>query len=269
MSMALLTRRELGYFVLHVYHILGCWSYQLFILFAYRCLYHLVSSGTKAYLDHEYKIITHDRRTLFTRLRDLWFLFTRPNESLGNTVTNFSRLRAERSDTPSAAFCRIIHNIHLLPTSARLSVFLDSEIQHFWHRGINDTSKPDHFLFGGNWHTKDLPDPREKLGNDPLLCAIAASAAEQMAEVFNWRIGLGVRRDFRMLRARKPYWDKNLALCMAESAPDWCKHVGPVQVQTVVDREGTARGMLESKADISPSFRKRNLLASSQFMYFV
>jgi len=72
----------------------------------------------------------------------------------------------------------------------------------------------------------------------------------------------------RMLRVRKPYWDKNLVPCMMERAPDWCK---PVQVQTVdrEDGEDTARRMLESKTiSLSPSFRMRNLLASSQFMYF-
>jgi hypothetical protein len=72
-----------------------------------------------------------------------------------------------------------------------------------------------------------------------------------------------------MLRARKPYWDKNLMPCMMESAPEWCEGVGPVQVQTVVDGNNTVKDMLESKAfDLSPSFKKRNILANSQFMYF-
>jgi hypothetical protein len=130
----------------------------------------------------------------------------------------------------------------------------------------------DYYIFGGKWYIKDIPDPREKLGNDPLLCAIASSTAGHMAEVFNWRIGMGIRRDLVMMRARKPYWDENLAPCVLESAPEWCKDVGPAPVQTVVDREtgeDTARSMLESKTiDLSPSFKKRNLLASSQFMYF-
>ncbi|KIL62165.1 hypothetical protein M378DRAFT_166002 [Amanita muscaria Koide BX008] len=47
-----------------------------------------------------------------------------------------------------------------------------------------------------------------------------------------------------------------------ESAPEWCEAVGPVQVQAVVDGEDTVRDMLESKAIyLSPSFKKRNLLA--------
>ena len=105
--------------------------------------------------------------------------------------------------------------------------------------------------------------------NDPLLCAIAASAAEQMVEVFNWRINLGFRRDLRRLRARKPYWDKNLAPCPMGNAPKWCDGVGPVPVQTVIYGRGTAKEMLESKAIyLLPSFKRRNLLANSQFMYF-
>jgi hypothetical protein len=105
-----------------------------------------------------------------------------------------------------------------------------------------------------------------------LLCAITASAAEQMAEVYNWRIEIGVRMDLRSIRIRRPYWDKNLAKAQLERPPAWCAAVGPAPKQTVVDREvdeDTARSMLESKAiDLSPSFMKRDFLASSQFMYF-
>jgi len=81
-------------------------------------------------------------------------------------------------------------------------------------------------------------------------------------EVFNWQISQGVRRDLRMLKGTKPYWDKNLAPCVIETAPDWCKEVGPALVETVVDadRDGSA-------IDLSPSFKKRNLLAGSLFMY--
>jgi len=68
------------------------------------------------------------------------------------------------------------------------------------------------------------------------------------------------------VRTRKPYWDKNLMPCVMESAPGWCKDVGPVQVQTIVDREGGEGAML--KSTVSPNFKERNLLAGSQFMYF-
>ncbi|KAM6492628.1 hypothetical protein JOM56_012352 [Amanita muscaria] len=189
-----MTSRELGYIAPHLYHILGWWLYQLSILFAYRFLYRFFSPGTKAYLQHEYKIVARDPTTLFICLRDFWLL-TYTDESHSNDISDslnkFSRLRRQRADTPSAAFLRIIYFVHLLPTSKRLNVYLDDEIQQFWHRGITGASKPDHFIFGGKWQIKDLPDPREKLGNDPLLCAIAASTAEQMVEVFNWRIGFG------------------------------------------------------------------------------
>jgi len=251
---------KLKYVVLHLCRILACWLYRLYILLAHRFLYYFCSPGTKAYLDHEYKVVTRDNETLFTRLRNLY--------DFSDSSMTFSRLCAERTDTPSAAFLRIVHNVHLLPTSKHLNVSLNDEIQNFWYRGITGASKPDHFLFGGKWHIKDLPDPREKLGNDPLLCAIAASTAEQMVEAFNWRTALGIRRDLGLLRVRKPYWDKNLVPCMMESAPKWCEDVGPVKVQTVVDQDKVI-GMVKSKTnDLSPSFKKRNLLASLQFLYF-
>ena len=106
------------------------------------------------------------------------------------------------------------------------------------------------------------PDIQEILRNGPLLCAFATSAAEQMIELYNWWIGIGVRRDLRSIRLRKPYRDKDLANAQLEQPPAWC---------AVVDREvdgDIARCMLESKAiDLSPSFKKRDL-ASSQFMCF-
>ena len=108
------------------------------------------------------------------------------------------------------------------------------------------------------------PDIQEILRNGPLLCALATSAAEQMIEVYNWRIGICVRRDLRLIRLRKPYRDKNLAKAQLEQPPacQWC---------AVVDREvdeDIARCMLESKAiDLSPGVKKRNL-ANSQFMCF-
>ncbi len=275
--------RELRYFALHLYHILGCWSYKLFTLFAHRFLYRFCSPATKAYLDHEYKIILRDwdsltLLTLLTRLWEPFLLLRHPDGPFhlfapsGRTLINISRSRAERTDTPSAAFLRIVHIVHQLITFPHLKSLLSIEIRDFWYRGITGASKPEHSIFGGKWYIRDLPDPREKLGPDPLLCAIAASTAEQMVEAYNWRIGLGIRRDLTLLRARKPYWDKNLVPCMMESVPEWCKHVGPAPVPTVVDRKGgkdLARSMLESEAiDVSPSFKKRNLIVSSQFLYF-
>ena len=72
-----------------------------------------------------------------------------------------------------------------------------------------------------------------------------------------------------------PYWDKNLAPCVMETAPEWCKGVGPAPVRTVVDRkcrEDTAMDMLEldsnGVANFSSCFKYRNLLANSRFLYF-
>lgn len=97
----------------------------------------------------------------------------------------YSRSRSERIDTPSAAFIRIVHNVRVVrrppdkTTVSTSSSGQGSEVQCFWHRGITGGSKPDYyFLFSWNssWSVADLPDPREKLGNDPLLCVIASSA---------------------------------------------------------------------------------------------
>ena len=267
---AMANLHELGYLIIHIFRVLGYWIYGLLIQFDHRFSYRFFSAATKAKVDHEYEIINTFKGSsgLFDRLgRAVTLSFPPSTQS-----ETYSRPRAERIDTPSAAFIRIVHYVRALPTDDRINVSLGDEVQYFWHRGISDSSKPDHFLFGGNWRIADLPDPREKLGYDPLLCAIAASAAEQIAEVYNWRIKTGIRRDLRSIRVGKPCWDKSLAKPQLEQPPAWCASVGPAPEQTVVDREvdeDTARSMLESKAiDLSPSFKKRNLLASSQFMYF-
>jgi hypothetical protein len=255
--------REVGYFALHLCYVLWCLLYELSVLFAYRLFYPFFSPATKAYLDHEYQVVSHHPETLLRHLRNPYMLFT-----CAVAVKPISYMRFARTDTPFAAFLRIVRIIHNLPDDQRLNISLEYEVQQFWHRGMADSSKPDHFLFGGKWHIKDLPDPRKALGNKPLLCAIAASTAEHMVELFNWRIGLGIRRDMKRLSVRKP--DKNLTPCPMESVPGWCKDVGPAPVQTIVGRQRgkyTAKKMLELN-NLSPSFKKRNLLAISQFMYF-
>ncbi len=256
--------REVGCFALRLCYILWCLLYDLSVLFSCRLLYPFFSPATKAYLDHEYQVVSRNLETLLSRLQNPYILFTR-----AGAVKGISHIRFARTDTPFAAFLRIVRIVHNLPDDKRLNLSLEYEIQQFWHRGMTGASKPDHFLFGGKWHIKDLPDPRETLGNNPLLCAIAASTAEHMVELFNWRIGLGIRRDLRRLSVRKP--DKNLVPCPMESVPEWCKDVGPAPVQTIVGRQRgkyTARDMLKSEI-LSPSFKKRNLLAISQFMYFL
>ena len=87
----------------------------------------------------------------------------------------------------------MIHIVYQLSTSPHLKDLLGIEIRDFWYRGITGASKPEHFIFGGKWYIRDLPDPREELGNDPLLCVIAASTAEQLVEAYNWGIGQGIR----------------------------------------------------------------------------
>lgn len=111
--------RELGYSALHLYRILGSWSYQLSILFTHRFLYRFLSPHTKAYLDHEYKIVTRNRRIypFFFRLRQLYSLLTQPappTPSGGSAFPLLIRLRGQRNDT----LCRFPpHNILRAPSS--------------------------------------------------------------------------------------------------------------------------------------------------------
>ena len=131
------------------------------------------------------------------------FYITPPPDSnvIGSRIplAGLYRIREARTDTPFSVFLRIVYNVYFLPSSADtdIGLTLDDEIEYFWRRGITGASKPDYFLLGGRWHIKDIPDPRGELKNDPLLCEIAASAAEQVVEVFNWRISLEFRRGHR------------------------------------------------------------------------
>ncbi|KAG7447108.1 uncharacterized protein BT62DRAFT_61830 [Guyanagaster necrorhizus] len=75
-------------------------------------------------------------------------------------------------------------------------ITVGNEIQYFWRRGVRVFIHPCHWIYGGEWLIEDIPDPTPWFGNDPIRYVFATCIAEQMAEVYNWRLDrLNVRRD--------------------------------------------------------------------------
>jgi hypothetical protein len=95
------------------------------------------------------------------------------------------------------------------------------------------------FFWGAGWPIADIPRPSDK---DPLRLAIKACLIERMAEVWS----------------APP---KN----EAATAPAWCSEIGPVAAEfSVVSPEYRNSFALES-----PVFRKRNLFAPRDYLFFV
>lgn len=110
-------------------------------------------------------ILGHDCEILDLLMHPVQLFGSPTPDDRSSALTDFarlSRLRAQRADTPSAAFLRIIYKVHLLSTAAPLNVPLGNEIQNFCSRGVTDTDKPDHFLFGGKCYIQSTRKVWEK-----------------------------------------------------------------------------------------------------------
>ena len=91
----------------------------------------------------------------------------------------------------------IMHSMHLLPTSTHLDDSLGCEIKT---SGITGAFKPYHFA---NGTSKIYPIHEKSSEMTRFYARLRASTPGGMAEVYNWWIGLGMRRDLRRLRVRK------------------------------------------------------------------
>ncbi|KAG7447115.1 uncharacterized protein BT62DRAFT_919086 [Guyanagaster necrorhizus] len=173
----------------------------------------------------------------------------------------------ERDDTPIASFIRLV----LAAEDIRKKgdwVTVGNEIQYFWRRGVRGVLRPCHWIYGGEWLVKDIPDPRPWFGNNAMRYAFAACIAEQMAEVFNWRLDrLNVRRD-RWTGKLSGQWDPRLPPPQPEHPPSWCAKVGPSPKRRIVDEYRRAHHTRCPEDEYSDIFAKRNLVAKTGFLEF-
>ena len=81
----------------------------------------------------------------------------------------------ESRDTPLRSLYRL-YEIFMTREYALLGL----ETEYFWHHS------------GRKWGLGQLPDPRDP---DPVRYALLACITEELVEAFNWRLGLGMRRN--------------------------------------------------------------------------
>ncbi|KNG82569.1 hypothetical protein ANOM_009940 [Aspergillus nomiae NRRL 13137] len=137
--------------------------------------------------------------------------------------------------------------------AARQYPALPSEVEYFWGQVRQ------------SWTICCIPDPDDR---DPIRYAILASTAEELADAFNWRLGLGLRRD----RAKNIYrntLDDELPPCESEIAPDWTQN-GPAidyhWIRNLPDnlQDSSGRLVLE-EGGRNYNFAKRNIITNTGY----
>lgn len=107
------------------------------------------------------------------------------------------------------------------------------------------------------WLVSEIPDPQD---SDPIRYAILASLAEKLAEAFNWKLELGIRR------GGKPsdQSEQRATNFMREVAPSWTENIaGSEQRICLIDYKR------ETMAKPDPIFLKRNIEAGTGYIYTV
>lgn len=154
-------------------------------------------------------------------------------------------------DTPLRSLYRLYEDM-----ASGYYVRLGPETEYFWYRAQS------------RWALHSIPDPRDP---DPVRYAILACLVEELVCAFNWRLGLGMRRNHKhqyRKRASDPY-----APFVPEIVPDWMNHVPPIEQQMLaglpsklVDSEG--RLVLE-QGGLNKVFVKRNIITNVGWLYTI
>lgn len=152
-------------------------------------------------------------------------------------------------DTPIRAIYRI-YEILLTGEYTLLRV----EVEYFWYQR--------------KWTLRSIPDPHD---TNPVRYAVLASIVEELADAFNWRLGLGLRRDHRHVDIDPD--DGQLISFPPETVPSWTQSVPPIASETLkglpldmLDEHGNL--VLESEGENS-NFGKRNIVTGSGWFYTI
>lgn len=111
-----------------------------------------------------------------------------------------------------------------------------------------------------SWKLSRIPDPQDP---DPIRYAILASIVEGLLESFNFRLSVGLRRDYKHVIAT----NEGYAPYDPELGPSWPKHVLAVDKQYL--RDTMPQDMLDSKGRLvlhegveDGPFVRRNIIAT-------
>ncbi|KAK2758614.1 hypothetical protein FQN54_003304 [Arachnomyces sp. PD_36] len=155
-------------------------------------------------------------------------------------------------DTPIRSIYRIYEAI-----ASRVYDAISPEVEYFFYQKRR------------SWAVHRIQDPCDP---DPVRYAILASIAEQLADAFNWRMSLGMRRDKRKHIYRKTI-DEALPPFPQETAPSWAMNVPAINIECIADLPGD---MLDSSGRLvledwgkGPLFMKRNIVTGTGHFYTV
>ncbi|OGM49924.1 hypothetical protein ABOM_001471 [Aspergillus bombycis] len=131
-------------------------------------------------------------------------------------------------DTPLWSLYRIYEAM-----TARQYPAISSEVEYFWGQVRQ------------SWAVCCIPDPGDR---DLIRYAILASIAEELADAFNWRLGLGLRRD-RTKNIYRNTLNDELPPFDPEIAPDWTKNVSAIgyhSIQNLSDSLRDSPGLIQN-----------------------
>lgn len=216
-----------------------------------------------------------DPTHLHVRLLILFCPIFIPRSQRHATLNHYKLLQKQAQDSPSSTLNEILDHFELRNQNPNWLIDVRNIIEFkIWGNGRIE--KPFHLWAHGRWDLKDFPDPKCQ---DPTRYALAASTIEQLVDVFNWRIQLGMRRDYvetgREVRVGKR-WDVEYPPPTLECVPNWTKHVGPAPKPLVISSSRAREGL--SFAEVlerhktyppNPHFLKRNFIVDRNFLQFV
>lgn len=168
-------------------------------------------------------------------------------------LTNMRSVSLWRArDTPLRSLYRIYEAM-----AAREHFAIGPEVEYFWYQSRR------------SWALHRIPEPHDR---DPVRSAILACIAEELAEAFNWRLSLGMRRDKNKHIYRKTL-DEALPPYTPETAPVWTKRVPAIDVEMIANLPGDALDALGSlileSGGKSPVFAERNIITGTGHFYTI
>lgn len=155
-------------------------------------------------------------------------------------------------DTPLRCLYRIYEAM-----AAREPYAISPEVEYFWYQSR------------WRWTLDRIPDPCDP---DPVRYAILACIAEELADGFNWRLSIGMRRLKSQHIYRECIYDE-LPPFTPMVPPSWTKHVPPVDGNMIADLpcdfvDSSGRLVLE-EGDGAPTFAARNIITGTRDFFTV
>ncbi|KAE8355113.1 hypothetical protein BDV28DRAFT_57883 [Aspergillus coremiiformis] len=151
-------------------------------------------------------------------------------------------------DTPVRSLYRIYEAM-----AARQYTAISSEVEYFWKQVRQ------------SWAVHRIPDPGD---HDPIRYALLASIAEELANAFNWRLEMGMRRDVTQNIYRDTF-DDELPPFTPEVAPCWTRGVPAIAYHLIQDLpdnlQDSSGNLVLEKGGQNRNFAKRNIVTNTGF----